>query len=308
MATFTTIIKNNHKAIFEKYSYFHSSNLRYAMYSYSKAAKNPICYYNQKKHHKSKEFEVDSRILDYCSIFVFNEGNYGFIFNDNAYHPSRGDIFIVKNNVEFSSFFSQNTYIDCHEITFPMDFFEHFNDDSLFHKIFFKENETGFKIVKLNDILYEKIHQKFNKLDEIIQSTNDNADILSFSYIIQILETIYSRLNNQVSVKHLINVPHKLYDALNFIHENFTEPITTTDIANHCNITPTYLARMFKSVYQNTPIEYITTLRITLAKRLLREGQSISDACYNSGFNNYNYFLTKFKSITGHTPSKYRKR
>ena len=229
------------------------------------------------------------------------------IFDNIAFHPTPGDIFIIKNDVEFCSFFSENTYIDCYEITFPMDFFEHFSDNSMFHRLLFEDTETGVKTLSTNNIISKSLLQKFNELDGIINSKSEDGDILSFSYIVQIIGIICSQASNNLEDIHMEKVPKKLKTAVNFIHENFTEPITIGDVANYCGVSNTYLARMFKKIYMSTPNEYLTKLRIAYAKRLLIKGQSISSVCYNSGFNDYNHFITKFKSVTGTTPSKYKK-
>ena len=53
--------------------------------------------------------------------------------------------------------------------------------------------------------------------------------------------------------------------------------------------------------------KYMTKQRISYAKYLLANGESVTDACFKSGFNNYNYFISKFKSIIGTTPAKFKK-
>lgn len=293
--------------IYEKYEYHNSGFIKCAMYSYAKSSKNPVCYYNEKRRHSSKNFEIHPRILDYCSIFVYNTGNFGFIFDNIAYYPSQGDIFVIKNNVEFSSFFPENTYIDYYEITFPMDFFDYFDEKSMFHRLFFDDMEAGAKILSTNKVTAKTIFQKFNELDCIINANTKDTDILSFSYIVQIIGIICSQTNNSLDDIHMEKVPKKLKAAVNYIHENFTDPITIGEVANYCGISNTYLARMFKRIYLTTPHDYITKLRISYAKNLLAKGQGVAEACYNSGFNDYNHFITKFKAATGTTPSKYKK-
>ena len=299
--------KSSENVKLEKFFYNDMDGISNCAMYYSKFAKNPVCYYNTKKMRSSKKFEIKPRKLDYCTIFVFYEWNFGFIFDDIAFHPAPGDVFIIRNNVEFTSFFSESSYLDYYEISFPMDFFDNYCDNSMFHRLFFNDTEIGAKIISTNEIAAKMILQKFNEIDDIVNSNNMDIDILSFSYITQIIAIICSQSDNSLENIHMERVPPKLKIAVNYIHENFTDPITIADVSNYCNVSNTYLARMFKKVYMKTPHEYITRLRITYAKRLLRNGQPLSDVCYNSGFNDYNHFITKFKAITGTTPSKYKK-
>lgn len=296
-----------HSAL-EKYGYDASTAVSScAMYSYSGSSENPICYYNYKNKLRIDKFMIAPRILDFCSVFIFYDGNFGFIFDDIAFHPSAGDIFIVRNNVEFSTFFPEYTHMDCYEITFPMDLFNHFMDDNIFRRIFFEDNKSGAKLISADHMAADTILSKFNELDVLISKKNKNLDILAYSYIIQVLGIIDSQMHNRASDTGTVKVPKKLKEAVNYIHANFTEPITVGEISAACGISNTYLARMFKTVYRSTPLEYLTGLRITHARTLLANGSGISEACYDSGFNDYNHFITKFKAVTGITPSKYQK-
>ncbi|MDN3700234.1 helix-turn-helix domain-containing protein [Vibrio artabrorum] len=53
--------------------------------------------------------------------------------------------------------------------------------------------------------------------------------------------------------------------------------------------------------------KFINALRINKAKKLLSEGRSITEVAFFVGFNDSNYFSTKFKSATGYTPRDYQR-
>lgn len=57
-----------------------------------------------------------------------------------------------------------------------------------------------------------------------------------------------------------------------------------------------------------TPIEYINSYRINQScKLLMRQDSSISDIAAEVGFENFSYFIRKFKEFKGCTPTKFRK-
>ena len=46
---------------------------------------------------------------------------------------------------------------------------------------------------------------------------------------------------------------------------------------------------------------------LCLAKRILEQGASVTEACYESGFNDCSYFIKCFRKSVGFTPYQYRK-
>ncbi|MBD9009717.1 MAG: helix-turn-helix domain-containing protein [Clostridiales bacterium] len=54
---------------------------------------------------------------------------------------------------------------------------------------------------------------------------------------------------------------------------------------------------------------YCNMLKIKDAKALLKESNiSVTEVAYSVGFNNFSYFITTFKSLTGMTPLVWRKK
>jgi two-component system sensor histidine kinase ChiS len=67
------------------------------------------------------------------------------------------------------------------------------------------------------------------------------------------------------------------------------------------------LQRRIASVTDQTPIAFITHVRIKRAKALLREGRSVADVAMACGFDEPSNFARTFKKATGYTPTQYMK-
>jgi len=101
--------------------------------------------------------------------------------------------------------------------------------------------------------------------------------------------------------------PSVLCQIQSYLDEQFTENITLIDISTRFFYSREHLARMFKK-YLNTSItEYITERRIRYSCQLMKTDATLTDICYQSGFNSHSSFIRAFKRITGVTPSSYRK-
>lgn len=96
--------------------------------------------------------------------------------------------------------------------------------------------------------------------------------------------------------------------AQRYIESGFAEDITTTDIARECNISVSYLHKIFKMGLDTTPIEYLKEIRISAAKDLLTNSNlSISEIAFRCGFNSQSYFSDSFKRAVGISPNSFRK-
>lgn len=95
-------------------------------------------------------------------------------------------------------------------------------------------------------------------------------------------------------------------NALSHIHSNISEDLSLESVAALVGLTPTYLSTSFKDTTGYNYKSYILKARISLAKRLMRNGAlSSTEACFAAGFNTYSSFLRAFKKITGITPAEY---
>ena len=99
-------------------------------------------------------------------------------------------------------------------------------------------------------------------------------------------------------------------DVLQYISENFFNPIDASTIAHHFAISRSKLDRDFKRFTGDTVHEYIESCRSNHAKYLLecRKDISIKEIAKMCGFTSETYFFPFFKRHIGVTPIEYRKK
>ncbi|SDW14842.1 response regulator [Paenibacillus sp. CF384] len=102
----------------------------------------------------------------------------------------------------------------------------------------------------------------------------------------------------------------KIREIVRYIHAHFQDKgFTIQAIANHVNLSETYLCSYFKKQRGETIKEFITLTRTEKAKELLRDrNMKLFEVAVRVGFNDANYFTTFFKRYVGCTPSEYRER
>lgn len=98
-------------------------------------------------------------------------------------------------------------------------------------------------------------------------------------------------------------LPAWLSRVEDFMHAQFRIPISLRACAREANVHPVHLARVFRKRHGCTVSQYLRTLRLIEASRLvLREGWPITEAAYGAGFADHAH-LTRCCSLrVGFTP------
>ena len=97
----------------------------------------------------------------------------------------------------------------------------------------------------------------------------------------------------------------RIKKAIVYISDNVTKPLALEEIAAAVGISKFHLSREFKRMTDMTVFNFIILTRLKLARRLIRQGYSVSESALSSGFENLSYFSKKFREVQGITPSEY---
>ncbi len=118
----------------------------------------------------------------------------------------------------------------------------------------------------------------------------------------------YTLLNvDGLAFETSIQDSHKIDVIYKHINANFERVITLDEIANEASMTVPAFCRYFKKATGKTFTKLVNEYRVVHAIKLLSESsKSITDICYECGFNNFSHFNKQFKEFTGKSASKYR--
>ena len=90
-----------------------------------------------------------------------------------------------------------------------------------------------------------------------------------------------------------------------FMEKFYSEKIELDDLAKAAFMSRFHYVRTFQRMYGLTPRTYLRDLRISKAKRLIRQGLSITQVCLDIGYESLPTFSSVFKKCTGYTPKAY---
>ncbi|MDO4286915.1 MAG: AraC family transcriptional regulator [Eubacteriales bacterium] len=117
-----------------------------------------------------------------------------------------------------------------------------------------------------------------------------------------------TELEQSKTVNKNLMLQARLRVMLQYIWENFAQPIKLEDIARAANISVSMAQRCFRVCIHDSPNHYLQLYRLDHAKRLLlTTNLSILDIALTSGFGSVGYFDYLFKREFGRTPKQFVK-
>ncbi|MDE7315172.1 MAG: AraC family transcriptional regulator [Mucispirillum sp.] len=218
--------------------------------------------------------------------FIFKKGYYNITYID---YPVASFFYSISENNPYLSVYMP---VDNSVITEIIKDINHI-PAKIFKGI--SENKADNKLLAA----YSRLIDLYNKPDEI-----------SFMAQLIIKEIYYRILIGPVGadLKALYTFgsqSNKIYQAVEFIKDNYKEYLHIDDIASKVNMAPSTFFRNFKAITMMSPLQYQKRLRLYEAQRLmLAESITASDAAYTVGYESITQFTREYKKLFHSSPAR----
>ncbi len=115
-------------------------------------------------------------------------------------------------------------------------------------------------------------------------------------------------LNSGCRRQSTIDLRHRAVErAILTMRTRFMETLTLPEIADSAQLSPFHFNRIFRSMIGVPPSVFLAAIRMEAAKRLLLTTQrSVTDVCFDVGYNSMGTFTTRFTLFVGLPPSRFR--
>lgn len=143
-----------------------------------------------------------------------------------------------------------------------------------------------------------------------MQGQSHFQQLISLLEVFQILAVSeeYIQLNDQdTSVKLFLNDKIRMGFVYSYIHNHYNSRCDVNEVAAGVHLSTPAFCRYFKKQTRMTFTDFVNQYRITQAKTLLLKDITVSEACYEVGFESLSYFNKLFRKIAGVNPSAYKK-
>ncbi|NMA83946.1 MAG: AraC family transcriptional regulator [Epulopiscium sp.] len=241
-------------------------------------------------------------------LFYLISGERCFFIKDRTIRIKEGDLVIIQPNILHKT---TNSDLPKHEriiINFQDDFLMplHVSDFDRFHPLF--KSEYSIIRFSLHNRIY--VEEIFNRIIQELQEKNTGYEVYSQTLILQLLIFCcrYLEQNNVEPLEYPSPIHERISEIVRYINNHYTERLTLEGVADQFYISPYYLSRAFKEATGFTFIEYVNSVRIKEAKKLLEQSNlKVKKIAGEVGFGSITHFGRVFKEVTGHTPLYYRK-
>ena len=245
-----------------------------------------------------------------CELYLFVRGpETHYVVEDNRFRLQPGDMVLTRSDEMHHPRFAGEGDYECFYLKIPNDCFTGFSNRMQPPLHCFLNREFG--TANLLRMSTEEQQLCLRLCYQIMQERdfpNDNSRLLCFSYVLQMLAVVNHAFDRACSPPADSILSPLMRDILSYINANIQSIQNTEQVAKQFYITPSYFSRLFCSSMNITFIKYLRAKKIALAKNSLIRGANVTDACYDSGFSDYSYFISTFHKETGMTPLQYQKK
>ena len=135
-------------------------------------------------------------------------------------------------------------------------------------------------------------------------SKDDSQETLYY-FLIKAFDQLFECIYQNRNIQHTTVFTR----AKEYIWKNYHRDISLKMLAHAAGINPYYLSHLFRKEMGTSFLEYLTSVRLSVAKSLLRQNAlSVMDICLEVGYQDPSHFAKIFKRKEGVHPTEYRKR
>ena len=153
-----------------------------------------------------------------------------------------------------------------------------------------------------------KVYHILDKLASRQQGFYAVLDFMTILYELSLFVNIARTLSSSSFAKiGAQSDSRRVQKIQSYINTRYKEEIRLSELSELAGMTPVAFSRFFKLRTGKGLSDYIIDIRVGHAARLLADtAMSISEICYESGFNNISNFNRIFKKKNNHSPKEFR--
>ena len=201
---------------------------------------------------------------------------------------------------------------DIHEVT--VQFYIHFEDEhtpfrtnpykSIYRMMMRAKRGLAFRMSAIMTI-----YPRLVKLASIDDKFLMAHELMYILHELSKFDDAYELASSTFAKVEVSSESRRVLKVKEFINTHMNDELRLEQLANLVSMTPTAFSRFFKLRTGKTLSEYIVDIRLGQAARLLVDtADSVSEICWNCGFNTLSNFNRLFRKRKGCSPTEFREK
>lgn len=241
-------------------------------------------------------------------IEYFRKGETSKRIEGNIYNIQEGDLIITTPDELHVAIRTDECYIEKISLHISEALLAAFggNRTVFFGTILNKKKGVG-NLIPANIVRELGMDTLLTQCLQYAQNSSLEAQVLLNCKVIELLSRLSQLIETGNTAGLITPSSNKtVNEMLNYINRHYTEEVTLDVLANKFHFSKYYISHLFRDFVGVSPYEYLITRRLYLFNDLIRQKQSIRQASFSVGFNNYSNFFRLYKKHFGITPQQFK--
>ncbi len=245
---------------------------------------------------------------EHCHTFhelvVVKSGCAIHVCDGRAVHISRGSVLYLRE--DDVHFFDQMNNLCLTNILFKPD---ELHSSTPLRGLLTDGFQTQLKHLLLNSKSQQQAEQLMHQIAQENEKKDEYSAVMVECLFSQLAVTLWRANRDRKMLGNAADEYDNMLSLINYLNENHQEDINWNEVSEKFKIPLRTLNRKLQEYTGLTPNNYLGRIRLCQATHLLSHTQnSVTDIAFDCGFNDGNYFSSKFNHAFNMTPLQYRKR
>ena len=247
--------------------------------------------------------KIDYHYHEFCKLLFLVSGNGSYSVEGKRYLLTSGDIVLVGSRcVHRPEFEAGNPYERIILYISPEFLLRESAPDCDLGECF--SGSFG-HVLRPDEKNRKKLFRCLSDLEEELSSNRYGSSILGNSLLLRLLVEACRCLRKKDIEKPAPLLPksRQVLGIVRYLEAHLTEDIRIDDLSARFYLSRYHMMRRFREETGTTIHAYLSERRLLLARDLLAQGMSATDACFGCGFKSYSSFARAYTKLFGTTPT-----